>query len=243
MQKDFCKDVVIERCLARRELCVCDVTLRHPLFKNVPRAETHKLNHFSVIQKYNNQQNVFFDNMQPNYVYFVLKGKVKLYSCEAESQGADKEFTHRICRAGDSINAETLLGTQDQFRYSVRAIEESLILEIQKQSLLEFMQRNPVVIYNLATFLSDAIINAEKRSRSFILEEVSERLLGFIDDECAKRKTNQIDLDLSKAELAQYPGTLPATLSRAFVKLEEAGLISMTKNKILRLPQAIPCAS
>ncbi|ALF54045.1 hypothetical protein ACX27_16260 [Nostoc piscinale CENA21] len=45
-------------------------------------------------------------------------------------------------------------------------------------------------------------------------------------------KTDVVELDLPKAQLAALLGTIPETLSRAFYKLSQAGMIEMNGTQI-----------
>lgn len=229
MTKPPCEASKIEKCLSRKEFCVCDITLKHPLFQNIPREETHKLNSFAEIIKYNAQQNIFYNKSNLSHIYFVLKGKVRLYS---EDKDSHKEYIHRICDSGSALNAETLLGQKETFRCTAQCLEDSVIFAIEKISLKEFLTRNPIIAFNLASFLSDTIIEIEERARSFVLEEVTERLMHFLNQESLKHNSKQFKLKLAKAELAHYLGTIPSTLSKAFAHLEATNYISMEKSII-----------
>ncbi len=229
MTKTFCDKLSIEKCLSRKEFCVCDITLQHPLFKGLPREQTHKLNSFAEIIKYPFGQNIFYKNSELDYLYFVLKGKVRLFS---EEEDGTKEYIHRICDAGTALNAETLLGTRERFRCAAQCLEDTVIFAVQKDALKVFMAENPIVVENLASFLSDTIVEIEERARSFVLEEVTERLMHFLNREFERAELKEIKLSIPKAELAHYLGTIPSTLSKAFAKLESDCRIKVEKNLI-----------
>lgn len=231
MQKTLCDKVEIQKCLSRKQLCVCDISLSNPLFVNLPRAETHNLNSFAQIKNYSSQQRLFYQGDKINNIYMVLQGSTKLYS-EKMGLETNQEYTHRIYYKGDLINPEMILTDESDYAYSAKALENSIVLILNRILLLDFMQKNPVTFYNLAKLLSFELNSTKQESCNLIFQDVSERLLNFINQEVENNQSQEITLSLSKAELAQYLGTIPATLSRAFKKLEAQGCIQRNKNKI-----------
>ena len=77
------------------------------------------------------------------------------------------------------------------------------------------------------------------------LKEVSSRIAKYLLDLSLKlskegKNPNEVELDLTKTQLALKLGTISETLSRTLAKMKAKGIIDVKKNKILILnPQTL----
>ena len=72
-----------------------------------------------------------------------------------------------------------------------------------------------------------------EKSHGLSLKEVPARLAGYLDYLSHEQgDSDEVELDISKGQLASLLGTIPETLSRIFKKLIEAGYLEMDGSRI-----------
>ncbi len=209
-QRKLCSNLAIEQCLARRVLCICNVILRHPLFDQIPRAETHKLSAIADVIKLQKGESLFFRAAPIENIYFILKGSVKLFISDCNST---KVFIDQIAQEGDGIMLESLFSDLECFTNSAEALESTTVLLLDRKKFRRIILASPVIMQNLLAFISERLLDVTERLQDQVLMDVSERLGKFIVAQNCE--SNNQRTKLSKTDLAYLLGTIPATLSRA----------------------------
>lgn len=225
----YCDTQTQSECIAKRVVCICDVVLKHPLFKNINREQTHELSEIADIIELDEKQMLFFKLQSVDRVYFVLRGAVKLYN---EDDNSTKEYIYQFSEQGDSIGLENLLSNLNYYPYSAVALEKSKILSLKAKEFKEAILSDQVIKSNFLEYLSKLTIDLYGRSKDFVLSTVAERLFKYLESQAILRDSGGFELELSKTDLANYLGTISSTLSRAFKELEDKGLISVDNNSI-----------
>ncbi len=229
MSKIICRKTDIEKCLARRVLCICNVILNHPLFKNIPREKTHLLTSIADVIKLQAGEHLFFRGANVESIYFVLEGKTKTY---AEDHDSSKMLIHKIQEVGDVLAIEALFTDMKHFPHSAQALEDSTILLLDRPKLEKYIQASPEVLLNLLGYLANQVIGLNERVQNLVLDDVSERLLKYLKSQASLVRSHKVDLNISKTDLASILGTISSTLSRAFAQLEAEKMIKVNKTHI-----------
>ncbi len=229
MPKVTCRKTDIEKCLARRVLCICNVILNHPLFHNIPREKTRLLSSISDVIKIRTGEHVFFRGAVIESIYFVLEGRTKTY---AEDFDSSKMLIHKIQEVGDVLAIEALFTDLKYFPYSAQALEDSTILLLDRTKLEKYIQASPEVLLNLLRYLANQVIDLNERVQDLVLDDVSERLLKYLKLQASLEGSHKVELRISKTDLASILGTISSTLSRAFSQLEVEKLIKVNKTHI-----------
>lgn len=229
MFNESCNNETINQCLAKRVVCICDVILKHPLFKNTYREQTHQFSNFADIISLDEKQILFFKLQEIDRVYFVLRGRIKLHNYDTDSS---KEYIYQISEQGDSVGLEHLYTTLNYYPYLATAISPSKILSLRVKEFKEVIEDDPVIKTNFLEYVSRLSLNLYDRSRDFVLTSVTERLLKYLQFQSFLRNSEEFELELSKTDLANYLGTISATLSRSFKELEDTGHLELNKNTI-----------
>ncbi len=224
-----CDQETVNQCLAMRVICICDVILKHPLFKNVLRKQTHELSSIADIIDLDEKQVLFFNMQQVDRIYFVLRGRLKLHNCNDDSA---KEYIYQILEKGDAAGLENLYSDLKYFNYSATALSKSKVLTLKAKEFKEIVENNMVIKTNFLEYVSSLAIDMNDRSKDYVLKSVSERLLKYINYLSIINNSKEFNLELSKTDLATYLGTVSSTLSRAFKELEEEGEIKIEKDLI-----------
>ncbi|EON75933.1 transcriptional regulator [Lunatimonas lonarensis] len=164
--------------------------------------------------------------------YFVRKGKVKVISSSLDG----KEHTVRLAWDGHMIG-HTGIGMET---YSIGAVTlaESQICFIDSQALFEAFMENPRFTFEVMRFYSRELRKSEIRAKCFALMNNEEKVIfGLIylsDSFLPHRDDNQVEINLSRQEIAQIVGTNPDQVSRVLSSLKKNRLI-YTKERCIYL--------
>ena len=225
-----CDKQTKSECIAQRVVCICDVILDHPLFKNLVREQTHEFSEIADIIELDEKQMLFFKLQKMDRIYFVLRGAVKLYN---QDDNSSKEYVYQFSEQGDSIGLENLFTGLNYYPYAAVGLAPSKILSLKVAEFKEAINKDPVLKSNFLEYLSRLTLDLYDRSKDFVLSSVAERLLKYLEWQAISRDSDGFELEISKADLANYLGTISATLSRAFKELEEKELIRVDNHRII----------
>ena len=152
-------------------------------------------------------------------LYFVKKGKVRLYKLNAEG----KQFTSDILNKGNVFGEMDIIsfGTRDNY---IETIEESHICLMNKERFESFLIQRPRFMMKLLKVLSDRIIGMSHLTQNLALGNLHDKILYALmklSDQfglTSKDEYYRIDLPLSHQEIANLVG---ATREAVTVALQE----------------------
>ncbi|SMD45990.1 cAMP-binding domain of CRP or a regulatory subunit of cAMP-dependent protein kinases [Aquiflexum balticum DSM 16537] len=185
----------------------------------------------SITHLYPKGQYVFMEGSLVMGAYFILKGKVKVIS----SDQTGKEQTVRLANE-EHMLGHTAIGLE---KYSVGAItlEDSIICFIENNILYEAFMANPKFTFEVMLFYSRELRKSELRTKCLALMNNEEKvILGllYIADTYNQEKTkNQVEIILSRQEIAQIIGTNADQVSRVLSSLKKDYLIETRERTIV----------
>jgi CRP/FNR family transcriptional regulator len=102
------------------------------------------------------------------------------------------------------------------------------------------IERNPQLSINIIVSLSRFLKKFASLIEELSLKEVSSRIAKYLIDLSLKlskegKSPREVELDLSKTQLASRLGTISETLSRSLAKMKAKGIIDVKKNRIVIL--------
>lgn len=161
-------------------------------------------------RKFYKNNYIAYRNEETKYVMVILKGKIQ--SMISNDQGKVKKII--ILPKYSSIAPAFLFGKNNRFPVDVKSVDESLILYISKNTLLEIIQENEIVLNNYLTILSTkAQILSEKLWKSFSNNTIKKKIKHYLLNNLNK-ETMIITFDKSLEELAKYFDVSRPSLSR-----------------------------
>ena len=165
--------------------------------------------------------------------YLLASGALKL--CKVSPDGKEKvlHFTH----PGETF-AEAAFFGDGTYPAEARALEKGEALFFPRESFMGLLERNPRFSLNLIISLSLMLRRFARQIEELSFAEVPARLAGHLIELAERRSTSlqgrtYLDLDIKKGELASRLGTVSETLSRAFRKLKEEGLIEVEGSRVV----------
>jgi CRP-like cAMP-binding protein len=164
----------------------------------------------------------------------VLSGRVSAYHLGAdgrrlllETAGPDEPVAVVAALAGGRYPAW------------VEALRPTAVAWFGRDALLELLDAEPAVSRSVIADLADRVVAFSSVFTSLSLD-VPSRVARFVFQRslavgASSQEGLVVDLGMTKAELAASLGTVPETLSRAFAKLKDEGLLEVRGRRIVVL--------
>ena len=212
-----------------------DLLKRCPLFAGLKEEDLKRILAISSTKRIAKKEILFSDEEEAKGFYVLLSGKVKLYKISPEG----KEQILHVVSAPDAF-AEAALFLEGTYPAFAEALGDSHLLFIPKRDFIQLIERNPQLSLNMIVTLSQFLKKFASLIEELSLKEVSSRIAKYLIDLSMKlskegRSPREVELDLSKTQLASKLGTISETLSRTLAKMKAKGIIDVKKNKILIL--------
>jgi CRP-like cAMP-binding protein len=212
-----------------------DLLKRCPLFSGMKEEDLKKIITTASSKQIKKKEVLFSDGEEAKGFYVILSGKVKLYKISPEG----KEQILHVVSAPDAF-AEAALFLEGSYPAFAEALSDSRLLFFPKRDFIQLIEKNPQLSINMIVSLSHFLRRFALLIEELSLKEVSSRIAKYFIDlslRSAKEGKNpkEVELDLSKTQLASKLGTISETLSRTLAKMKAKGIIDVKRNKILLL--------
>jgi CRP/FNR family transcriptional regulator len=212
-----------------------DLLKRCPLFSGMKEEDLKKIITTASSKQIKKKEILFSDGEEAKGFYVILSGKVKLYKVSPEG----KEQILHVVSAPDAF-AEAALFLEGNYPAFAEALSDSRLLFFPKRDFMKLIEKNPQLSINMIVSLSFFLKRFASLIEELSLKEVSSRIAKYLIDLSLKsskegRGFKEVELDLSKTQLASKLGTISETLSRTLAKMKAKGIIDVRKNKILIL--------
>lgn len=165
-----------------------------------------------------------------NGIYFVISGKVKVHKA-----WGDRELILRFASNGAIIGHRGLGTNSSVFPISATAIEPSCLCFIELDFFMSTLKVNHNFALNLMLFYADELQESEKRMRNLALMSVKGRLavaLLQLKDQFGLNEAGNLNIELSKQDLAAFSGATYETVFRMTNELINERLISLSGKQI-----------
>jgi CRP/FNR family transcriptional regulator len=208
---------------------------RCPLFAGLKEEDLKKIKAVASLKRVGKKQILFSDGEEAKGFYMILSGKVKLYKMSPEG----KEQILHVVSAPEAF-AEAALFLEGNYPAFAETLTDSQLLFFRKRDFIQLIERNPRLSINMIVSLSHFLRKFASLIEELSLKEVSARIAKYLIDLSLKsaqegRNPREVDLDLSKSQLASKLGTISETLSRSLSKMKAKKIIDVKKNMILIL--------
>jgi CRP/FNR family transcriptional regulator len=208
---------------------------RCPLFAGLKEDDLKRIRAIASLRQIEKKEVLFSDGEEAKGFYVILSGKVKLFKVSPEG----KEQILHIVSAPDAF-AEAALFLEGTYPAFAEAMTDSQLLYFPKRDFILLIEKNPQLSINIIVTLSHFLKRFASLIEELSLKEVSSRVAKYVVDLSIKsskegRSPKEVELDLSKTQLALKLGTISETLSRTLAKMKAKRIIDVKKNKIVIL--------
>jgi CRP-like cAMP-binding protein len=212
-----------------------DLLRRCPLFAGLKEEDLKKIRAIAAPRQVRKKDILFSEGEETKGFYVLLSGKVKLYKISSEG----KEQILHVVSAPDAF-AEAALFLEGSYPAFAEALTDSQLLFFPQRDFTRVIEKNPQLSINMIVSLSAFLKKFASLIEELSLKEVSSRLAKHFIDlsiKASKEEKNpkEVELDLTKTQLALKLGTISETLSRTLGKMKTKGIIDVKKNRIVIL--------
>ncbi len=199
-----------------------------PLFEGLSRGELEELSLIVDDLTVVKGEAIFLEGDDGNGFYVVISGKVKIFKVSWEG----KEQILHIFGPGEPFGEVPVFGGK-QFPASSEALEKGRVFFFPREDFSALIKKNPELALNLLAVLSKRLRRFASLIENLSLKEVPGRLAAYLLYlRGSGKETAELELDISKGQLASLLGTIPETLSRILGKMSNGGFIESEGSRI-----------
>lgn len=208
---------------------------RCPLFAGLKEEDLKRIRAIASLKQIEKREILFSDGEEAKGFYVILSGKIKLYKVSPEG----KEQILHVVSAPDAF-AEATLFLEGSYPAFAEALTDCQLLFFPKRDFIQFLEKNLQLSINMIVTLSHYVKRFASLIEELSLKEVSSRVAKYLLDLSLRlskegKSPREVELDLTKTQLALKLGTISETLSRTLAKMKAKGIIDVKKNKMIIL--------
>ena len=192
--------------------------------------ELKKLSEERRIKQFKKKETIFNEGNSPNFLYFLVKGKVKTF--KAHEHG--KELITNLYKEGDFFGYTSLL-EEKPYTETAEALEDSEICLIPKDDFYSLMYGSMNVMKTFIKMLSDNIADKEKQLINLAYSSVRKRVadaLLLLQSRYDDNKDKSFSISISREDLANIVGTATESLIRTLSDFKEEKLVEIKGSNI-----------
>lgn len=213
--------------LCKGRYCAHKVSIFSVLTEEQLIKLTEKITH----KNYKKGQIIFFEGDISDKLYVINRGKIKIFKYTREG----KEQILYILSEGDFVGDLSLL-KKDEFKFNAEALEDANICVLTKDDFDGIVRENPEIALEILQVVYDRIVKLENLIQSLSTKDIEARiaslLLGFVKDfGIPKGDIIELELPLSREDIANYIGVTRETISRKLGSMQDQGVIELMGSK------------
>jgi len=174
---------------------------------------------------------IFKEGCTPRGLYCVFSGKVKITQM---GSGGKDQILH-LAREGDILGYRAILGS-DTYSCTATAIENTLLCYIPKEIFLPMVETKPKLALEIINLFSSELRIAEQQitrlTQKPVKERVAQGILLLVKNFGFEEGSNQINVNITREEIANIAGTTRETAIRVLYALNKNGVIQLNGKKI-----------
>jgi CRP/FNR family transcriptional regulator/CRP/FNR family cyclic AMP-dependent transcriptional regulator len=212
-----------------------------PLFASLRNNELANIQAVCIKRSYRKSQPILLeDDSSINTMFIIIRGKVKVSVVGPEG----REAILAILKDGDFFGEISIIDGEPRSA-TVISVEDSELLLLKREELLEQISQNPRLALSLLIEFSKRLRRADKQISNLALLSVYGRVAGILlqlSEERGERKKDGlivIENRPTHQEIADMSGTTRETVTRILSKLQKAGAIVIEKKSILIMREEV----
>jgi len=161
------------------------------------------------------------------HLFLIHKGRMKLFRHSVSG----KTITVGVIRDGETLILSTLF-TQKPCWVTAQAITDSIVLSIEKEKIIQFIEKNPNIAILIIGILSGQVARAYERLRDMVAETAEYRIYKTLRMLLERFGAT---LSFTAKEIADFSGTTTETTLRVFSRIKKQNIIQTSRGKIIIL--------
>ena len=203
------------------------------IFESLTEDEIENLSFWSKERVYKKGSIIVSEGNKRNFIYIVKKGKVKLYKSSSEGRHIILEL-----KGENSILGLVILFTDLPNPTTIMTLEDSTIYLIRTPDLESLVLSNSDFAAKIIKILGVQLLNSQNKVKDVTLDDSytkTLKLLYYLSKDFGLELDNgliELNLDLTRSDMASIIGVSRETLSRTLSQLNKQGIILIDENKI-----------
>src|SRR4051812_840488 len=192
-----------------------------PPAAKAPQADAIEV--MGALMPFARNSEIYGENEPADYLYKVVSGTVRSYKVLNDGRRQIGSFY----LPGDMFGLE--IG--DEHTFSAEAVVNCLILVIKRSALVALANRDTSVAHQLWSMAASELRRAQSHTL-LLIKTAQERVAGFLMEMSARNAgTAEVELPMSRQDIADYLGLTIETVSRTFTQLESSGAIAVRTSR------------
>ncbi|HYE82621.1 MAG TPA: Crp/Fnr family transcriptional regulator [Clostridia bacterium] len=202
------------------------------IFSQLKDEFLEKIHNISIARKYGKGRIIIMEGEPGEAFFYIKSGLIKISKLSKDG----REHILHILNEGH-IFAEVTLFSRTVYPATAEVLEDAEIGMIKNEDLEKVIMENPDLSLQLIKYLNRRLVEAHMKIRNLALYDTygrtAQALLKLAED-YGKKSTKGIELDLniSRQELANIVGTTRETVIRALTAFKKEHSIDIDKNTI-----------
>ena len=166
---------------------------------------------------------IYGENEPDDYLYRVMSGTVRTYKVLSDGRRQIGSFY----LPGDMFGLE--IGEDHTF--SAEAITDVKVLVIKRNSVTALAERDSSIARQLLALTAGELARAQDHVM-LLIKTAQERVAGFLLEMADRiQGQNEVELPMSRQDIADYLGLTIETVSRTLTQLEQAAAIALPTSR------------
>ena len=213
---------------------------RSPVFQGLSAAALAAVAASGTLRRVQRRDVLFNQGDRAEEFAVVLEGRLKLTQVSAEGQ----ELIVRYVGPGEMCAVVALFPDQD-YPATAEAVGDTSIVAWTRRNLDALLREHPQLALNVLRLLTERMGELSDRLRELATERVARRVAHALLRLARKagRRTDrgvEIDMPLTREDIARLSGTTLFTVSRLMADWEEAGIVESGRERVtIRSPHGL----
>ncbi len=182
------------------------------------------------VKKYAKKDNLYFEDDYPNYLYFVISGKIKTYKMNADG----KDFVTGLFSKGDFFGfTEMIKGINHST--SAAALENCEVALIRREDFLKLLYTSREVSEKFIQMLVGSVTEKQEELLNLAYDSVRKRVadsLLKLSEKYKEAGREQFSISISRDDLAAIVGTATESVIRTLSEFKTDGYIAIKGSSI-----------
>ncbi len=207
---------------------ISDFLAQVPLFQNLSDAQRDKLAAICRERAYRRSDTLFIEGRRAGGFFILVDGRVKVFKVSRDGR---EQILHIF--QGGEILGEVPVFAGGTYPAHAEALVDTRALFVPRDGFVRLIQEETTLALNMLVVLSRRLIRFTNLVEDLSLKEVPSRLAAYLLYLMERADgAREVELDMTKGQLASLLGTIPETLSRIFARLAGAGIITINGRRI-----------
>lgn len=191
-----------------------------PIFSNLSREEMIEVANITSEKTFEKGEMIYMSGDRGDKLYVIHSGEVKI----SRISDTGKEQVIRVLESGEFMG-ELSLFSSSSLKDNAEALSKTVMCVIHADSLKDLMSKYPGISIKIVEELSNRLESVEALIENISIHGVDRRVSDILLDLADEK--GQVNLNMSRRDLASHIGMSQETLSRKLRSFEEKGWIKL----------------